>query len=187
MKSRYVAFTQQPYCCVPASLQMVMHRRNIPLVEQEGIGYALGLTVPEEESHLFNKVHTGKKPLAGWGTQVYKPEFDINKALKKLGIPFQVRIHTIDYLESAEKLKKLLSDCQKADGDALLCFENSVLWKRDHKNGHVVVFDRIEGEDVWVVDPSRSLPKHHRISVNRLYQAMLEHGSKKSAGAWEIF
>lgn len=187
MKSRYTAFTQQPYCCVPASLQIVMYRRGIPLIDQEDIGYELGLTVPEEDKHFFNKVRTGEKPPAGWGTQIYNPKYDINKALAKLDIPFKVRIHTIDYLQSSQKLKKFLQDAQKADGDVLLCFENSVLWKRDTKNGHVVVFDGLESDDVWVVDPSRSFPKHHKVSVNKLYQAMLEHGSKKSAGAWEIF
>ncbi len=46
--SRYIPFSQQPYCCVPTSIQMVMYRHNIPLVPAEELGYHLGLTVPKD-------------------------------------------------------------------------------------------------------------------------------------------
>lgn len=187
MKSRYIAFTQQPYCCAPTSLQMVMYRRNIPLIDQEDIGYELGLIVPEEDKHFFGRVRTGERPPAGWGTQIYRPQFNINKALKRLNVPFQVRIHSIDKFETAEKLKKFLQDAQKANGDVLLCYENSIIWDRENKSGHVVVFDYIEGDDVWVVDPNAKDPKRHKIPIQILYKAMLEHGVKRSAGCWEIF
>lgn len=65
MKSRYIPFTQQEYCCVPACIQMVMYKNSIPLVSQEDIGNALGLTVPEEDAYLFKSPQTGEKPRAG--------------------------------------------------------------------------------------------------------------------------
>jgi hypothetical protein len=43
--SRYVPFTQQPACCVPTCIQMVMYKNDIPLIPSEEIGYPLGLIV----------------------------------------------------------------------------------------------------------------------------------------------
>jgi len=187
MKSRYTAFTQQSYCCVPACLQMVMYRRELPLIEQEVLGFELGLTVPKEDIHMFNKVRTGKKPPAGWGTQISRPEFSIDKALKRLNVPLQARIHTIDYIESAQMLRKFLEDSQAAGGDTLLCFNYGKLWDKDTDSGHVCVFDRIDGDSVWIIDPGRNAPKHREVPLDKLYEAMVAHGSSKSAGAWEIY
>src|SRR5690348_16786908 len=100
MTSRYIPFTQQPYCCVGACLQMVMYRRGIPLLPQEDISYAFGLTVPAADAHLFKKVYTGPKPASGWGTRIEHPDFEINKALQALKIPLKVDFYKSDKLKS---------------------------------------------------------------------------------------
>ena len=69
---KYVPITEQPYCCVPACIQMILLRRGIPLKSQEEIGYNLGLIVPQRYKNLFGKVRTGKRPKDGWGTQTGK-------------------------------------------------------------------------------------------------------------------
>ena len=88
--SRYVPFTQQAYCCVPTSILMIMYRNGMPLIPAEELGYHLGLTVPPEDSHLFYKVRVSNTPpsLAGYGTQIYNPDYEPNKVFRELGIPF---------------------------------------------------------------------------------------------------
>src|SRR4051812_21672916 len=113
-KSRYVPFTQQKFCCVPTCLTMVMYRHGIPLQPAEDIAYALGLTVPEEDVWLFDRVRTGERPSAGWGTQIYKPEFEINKVLGEIKIPLHVDVDT--EIKSVEELKTKLQAVQDADG-----------------------------------------------------------------------
>lgn len=185
-KSRYIPFTQQRYLCVPTCLQMIMYRHGIPLQSAEDIGYALGLTVPEDDLRLFSegKARTGERPSAGWGTQIYKPEFEINKVLRSLDIPLHVDVDTD--VTSPQNLRGKLQKVQDADGDALVCFDWGKLWDRDERAGHLSVFDRLDGEDIWIVDPERNSPKHRKVSLQKLYEAIRFHGPKNSAGVWVI-
>src|SRR5581483_7002705 len=108
MESRYIPFTQQPYCCVPACIQMVMYKNEIPLQPQEDIGYELGLTVPEESAHLFKRVHTEPPKTGIWGTQIGESKYDINAAFKRLKIPMEVTIKHISEIESPQALNEQL-------------------------------------------------------------------------------
>jgi len=186
MTKKYIPLTQQRYCCVPTCLQMVMYRRGIPLQPAEDIAYALGLTVPEEDARLFSKVRTGERPPAGWGTQIYKPEFEINKVLKEINIPLRVGVDTD--IKSVEELRTKLQAVQDADGDALLCFDYGKLWDEDFTGGHVCVFDGLDddGESVWMVDPERNVPKHRKASLQKLFEAIDFHGPANSCGIWPI-
>lgn len=181
---KYVPLTQQKYCCVPACLSMVMYRHNIPLISIEDLGYALGLTVPEEDSWLFSGARNGERPPAGWGTRINEPEFEINKVLRKLNIPLEVLIDKS--IASIEDLRSHLHAVQDVNSDALLCFDYGTLWDLDVKNGHVCVFDRIDGDDVWLIDPERNVPKHRKTSLVKLFAAMDFHGAENTCGIWSI-
>ncbi len=85
----YIPLTQQPFCCVSTCIQMILLRRGLPLYSQEEIGYELGLVVPKEYANLFQKVRTGKKPSAGWGTQINKPNYSLNNFFLKYKIPLK--------------------------------------------------------------------------------------------------
>jgi len=182
MQSRYVPLTQQRYCCVPTSLLMVMYRHGLPLLPQDELGYALGLTVPEEDVSLFSKARTGMKPLSGWGTQIQNPKFEINKVLASLDIPLQVDVRKD--IKSIAELRKMLETIAKKDGDALLCFDYGMLWNEDRRGGHVAVFDHLEGGDVWIVDPLPNVPKLRRASLTQLFRAIDFHGPQNSCGVW---
>lgn len=177
---------QQPYCCVPACFQTVMYKSGIPLLPQDELAYEMGLTVPEEDSHLFSKVHTGKKPSSGWGTQIQKKEFNPNTVFPKLGIPLRIEQSFIKDFKDLEGLRSLLTDIQKEDGDALLCFDYGKLWDLPRKGGHVCVFDRIEGDNVYLVDPERNVPKYRQASLEKLFKAMNFHGDDNSTGVWKV-
>lgn len=160
---------------------MVMYRNGIALIEQEDLGYELGLIVPEKAKKYFNRVRTGTEPPAGWGTQIRIPEYSLDNAFSKLGVPLESRIHTVEYIKSVDMLKKFFEDTLKDDADALVCF------KSDSGNGgHVCVFDYMEGNNVWLVDPNIERPRHRKIDIAELYQRMVDHGASKSAGCWEI-
>src|SRR6187401_2529326 len=89
--TRYVPFTQQSYCCVPTSIQMIMYRNGIPLIPLEELGYRLGLTVPPEDADLFYKPRVSDSPpsTAGYGTQIAKEDFAPNKVFEELDIPLE--------------------------------------------------------------------------------------------------
>lgn len=161
-----------------------MYRRGIPLVASEEIGYELGLTVPAEDAHLFGRARISERPSAGWGTQIYKPEFEINSALMRMSIPLHVDVGAM--FDSQDGLLEELQRIQNTDGDALLCFDYGKLWREADHGGHVCVFDRLEGEDIWLVDPERNVPKHRKVGIATLFEAVDFHGSINSAGVWEI-
>lgn len=183
-RSRYIPFNQQPYCCVPASLQTVMYRRGIPLVAQETLGNALGLTVPETEASHFNRVRTGPKPPAGWGTRISEPEFEINKALSSLAIPLHIELHK--ELRSPEELSEKLNRIQQAQDDALVCFDYGVLWDKNVRGGHVCVVDWIAEDAVGLIDPLPDAPKFRQTTVEKLFRAIDLHGPDLSCGVWEV-
>ena len=182
--SKYVPFTQQRFCCVPASLSMVMYRQGIPLIPQEDLAYALGLTVPEDLIDLFGKARTGKKPSAGWGTRINEPEFEINMVLKGLGIPLSINADT--HIKIVDELRTKLQNVQDADGDALICFDYGTLWNEDVNAGHVCVFDHLEGDSVWLVDPLPQAAKLRKTTIAQLLKAIDFHGSHNSCGIWVI-
>lgn len=186
MTYRYVPFVQQPYCCVAACFQIVMYRHNIPLIPQEELAYKLGLTVPQEDAHLFLQVRTGEKPASGWGTQISKAEYRPNKIFAELKIPLRMEQFFLKDFVTIEGLRRVLQDIQTEDGDALLCFDYGKLWDLSKKGGHVCVFDRIEGDTVYIIDPERNVPKFRSVDISKLFKAMNFHGDANSTGVWKI-
>lgn len=187
MKHRYIPFTQQPYLCVAACFQMIMYRHNLPLVAQEELAYEMGLTVPEKDVYLFEKARTGAKPSAGWGTQIQKDEYSPSSVFSKFNIPLSFkRIGAADF-KNPEGLRELLQNAQAEDADAVLCFDYGKLWDIVPSNGgHVCVFDRIEGDNVHIIDPERSVPKYRTTTITKLFDAMDFHGDNNATGVWLI-
>ena len=193
--SRYIPFTQQPYCCVPTAIQMVMYRRGIPLIPAEELGYHLGLTVPEKVNYFFWRTRTGKRrpsslrPVAGYGTRIYEGKYDPNKVFKKLGIPLAMKLRPITRFGKFASFKKYLSDLSGQDLDVLMCFHHGTLANDPSRdNGHVVVLDRTYPKDqkIRFVDPERRGPKWKVCSMQKMYVAMKAHPNPKVAGFWEL-
>jgi hypothetical protein len=193
--SRYIPFSQQPYCCVPTSIQMVMYRHSIPLIPAELLGYYLGLTVPKEAAGFFWNVNVGKRPaskmrpIAGYGTMIYEKKFEPNKVFKKLNIPLRMELRAIDSFKSFNDFKKYLLGLSRKDFDVLLCFHHGTLVNDPAKdNGHVVVLDKIypKKSEIRFVDPTRG-PKWKIFSMKKMYEAMKAHTSAKTGGFWELY
>lgn len=187
--SRYVPFTQQDWCCVPTSIQIVMYRLGIPLLPAEEIGFHIGLTVPPDQVNLFYDVRTSDEPptAAGYGTQISTPGFGLNDAFKKLDIPLSFNMRPISSITDAAELVDVLRNVEAADSDALLCFNHGhVNGKYEPFSGHVTVFDRVIDGKVRIVDASWKQPKWRFIDSERLYEALRLHGDENSGGIWHL-
>lgn len=193
--SRYIPLTQQPYCCVPTSIQMIMYRRGIPLIPAEELGYHLGLTVPKDSVQHFWHTRTGKRrptplrPIAGYGTRIYEKNYDPNKVFKKLDIPLILGLKPIRNFKNFIQFKKYLMELNKQDFDVLMCFHHGTLANDPTRNnGHVVVLDRMYPAKgvMRFVDPERHGPKWKIVSMRKMYEAMKAHPNDKIAGFWEF-
>ena len=181
---RYIPITEQRYCCVPACIQMILLRRNISLKSQEEIGYDLGLTVPKKDKKLFKKVRIGKKPGAGWGTQVGKPAYSINSFFKKSRINLKEEFF---FLVEPIRIKQFLKENLNKK-DIIVCFNYQRLYnKAGDATGHVSVIENIKGNYLNLIDPEYNVPKHRRVSLKKLSEAIKLHGKEKRAGFWVIF
>ena len=88
--SRYVPLTQQPYCCVPTSIQMVMLRHGLPLVPAELMAHHLDVIVSPERKWLYYNLRSQKqRPSTGWGTRISEDK-TVNKMFRKLKIPLRM-------------------------------------------------------------------------------------------------
>src|SRR5581483_2769030 len=126
--SRYIPFTQQPSCCVPTCIQMVMYRNGIPLRPAEEIGYHLGLIVRPDQSNLFANVRiAADAPPAGYGIQIHIPEYEPNAAFARMGIPLDFKVEPISGFASADELMERLRAIEKDDLDALVAFNYGAL------------------------------------------------------------
>jgi hypothetical protein len=184
--SRYVPLTQQPYCCVPTCIQIVMAKRRIPLISQEEIGYYLGLTVPKKDSKYFYSARIGKMPKAGYGTQIYKKKYSLNRAFNRLGIRLKASYKLIDDFRTIDTFKKYLKSIEKLD--VLACFDYGALYNTDYHHGHVCVVDKVylNKHSVRLIDPEHNVPKWRTVTIRKLFESMKEHGTGKSAGFWEL-
>jgi len=185
--SRYVPFTQQPSCCVPTCIQMVMYRHGIPLRPAEEIGYHLGLVVAPDRARLFSGVRTStEKPSAGYGIQMHLPEYAPNAAFARLGIPLHFSIEPVSGLSSADELLERLREHEKANHDVIVAFNLEALLDDPALDGvhHACMFDRIVDGRVRLIDPSFHAPKWRIFDAKELFTAMKKHISPEWGGIW---
>lgn len=185
--SRYIPFTQQDWCCVPTSIQMIMYRNGIPLIPAEELGFHLGLTVPPDQTELFYNVRTSKNPpsAAGYGTQIFRPEYNPDNVFQELGIPLGFSMKLAADFDNEEALLAELRGIEQQNSDALLCFNHGVIrGKYKPNSGHVVVFDKVIDGKVRIVDASWKHPKWRLVEPSLLLDAMKQHGNKNAGGVW---
>lgn len=185
--TRYVPFTQQRSCCLPASLSTVMYKLNIPLLPQELLGYHLGLIVSPENKKLFWNARTGKKPPAGYGTRAKLRKYSINTIFKKLEIPLKVIDHPVADFDM-KSFVTFIDRSVRKNRDLLVCLNSGILNnKKDDNSGHICVVDRIYPlkKEVRIIDPSFKSPKWRVIKISKLKRAMELHPTK-GGGFWEL-
>lgn len=188
--SRYVPLTQQPYCCVPASIQIIMYKLGLPLTPQEALGYHLGLVVPPEDKEVFWRVRVSHTPpsAAGYGTQIQKAQYDPNKAFQKLHISLTFSRKLIDTFVTVGEVRSYLRRVEKEDQDVIACFKYGVLYDTDQTAGHASVFDHYlsNTDEVRLIDPAPRVAKWRVVPMEKFFRALKEHGPDNSGGFWEI-
>lgn len=166
---------------------MVMYKNGIPLLPAEELGYHLGLTVHPDKAKFFHNVRTSETPPStGYGCQIYLPEYEPNKVFNELGIPLALTEKPIAKIRSAKELLEILGNIEKENSDALLCFNHGALIDDPARDwGHIVVFDRAIDGQLRIIDPSPDHPKWRLVTPEKMFEAMVIHGKRKSAaGVW---
>ncbi len=181
-KLSYKPITQEPYCCVPACISMVLDRRKIKHASQEEIGYELGLTVPKKDAHLFRKVRTGKTPISGYGTQVQKKKYSINNYFSRNKINLKEKYFPAERIKN---IRKFILENLESGNDMIVCFDNKKLYNVGI-GGHVSLIGKIGNGFVILIDPERGVPKRRKVEIRKLVNAMKFHGKKKRGGFWMI-
>ncbi len=161
---------------------MILERRGIKYGSQEEIGYGLGLTVPKKKAHLFLKVRTGKKPIAGYGTQVSKRKYSINHFFERNKINLKETYYPIDKIKN---IKKFIIKNLAKHNDLMVCFNNKKLY-RSGDHGHVSLIQSINNKTVSLIDPEKDVPKKRKVKLSRLIESIKYHGVKKRGGFWLI-
>lgn len=164
---------------------MILYRNHIPLLPAEELGYHLGLVVPPDDKNLFYDVRiSDSRPPAGYGTQIQDPAYNPNVVFRKLGIPLSFRIISSNEIKDADDLLLQLRNVLENDGDAGLCLDWNVLHDKGGGTcGHLVLFDRIIGDKIRIIDPESNQPKWQLFDIQILYKALKKH-APFSGGIW---
>jgi|SRR3989344_2389819 len=178
--TRYVPLTQQPACCTPASISIVMLRLGIPLISQELLGYHLGLVVNKKIKNLFWNMRTGKKPGAGYGTRISKKEYNANLVFKKLKIPLKATEYSLEDFRGRKDVVSFISDGIRENRDFVVFLKNGILNDNKKINGHACVIDRIYPAKniIRLIDPSAKQAKWREFKIDKFIKAVKLHPTK---------
>ncbi len=181
---KYQIITEKEYCCVPAVLQMIQGRRGLNFKTQDQIGYELGLKVPPDLVHLFEKVRTGSEPLNGYGTQTSKDEFSIRKYFVRNNLPLKL---TKVFPTSLHELSESLLSSLRNDADVIICYNSQSLFE----DGDIEHVSLIQGfhllkNEILVVDPAIGVPKIRKAQLERLLQAITKDSISGNCGLWIV-
>jgi len=152
----YKPFHQLPFCCVPATLQWVLYRRKIDIMDQETIGVALGLRIPKKFSKFFQnkKIKFIVNKSSEAGTQILKSRYSIGNFLKKFNIPLKIS-HLYNF-KKEEDLKKFLLKNLKNRNDIILRYNNKIFKSKKYSGfGHfgVIADFKEKSKKVLIGDP----------------------------------
>ncbi len=183
MKLRYIPFTQQRYCCLPTCIQMILYKNGYKLYSQEQIGRDLYLTVPPEETYMFDKIRTWEKPKAWRWTQARKKWYTMNDFFRKKKINLKEKLY---FFDSVKEAKKFLVEQIKLDNDILACFNYNKLYGEWNNWGHLSLVDSMKWEEVILIDPAENTPKIRKVKLDNLIKAMIFHWIENSWWFWLI-
>ncbi len=152
------------------------------MFSQEEIGYYFGLTAPKEYKKLLPKARTGKKPSAGWGTQVNKNEYSINNFFRKQKIPLKEVYFPVSKIKN---VKEWITRQIRSNNDIIVCFNYGRLYG-DNGQGHVSILDSLSDNYVTLIDPEHNVPKYRKVKLKKLVKSMKLHGERNRGGFWLI-
>jgi len=125
---KYSHIPQKPYCCVPACVQMILQRRDLPILSQDIIAYEFGVILPMKDKHLLSKSYTGRKPRSGWGTRIDIKKYSLTEFFKKHKFPLKEKFYSAEDFLTGENFKEFLLKEIKMKSDLLICFNYPLLY-----------------------------------------------------------
>lgn len=181
---KYKPQTEKEYCCVPAVLQMIQQRRDIPYAIQDEIGYRLGLIVPKDKVHLFTKVRTGKMPKGGWGTQTSKKRYSINSYFTQHNIPLKFKIYRIGEIKD---LSVFITQNFKVNNDCIICYNSQILFHSGDRE-HVSLIQSIDTDknELLIIDPAKGVSIIRKTTIIQLVKACYSEEAENQYGIWVI-
>lgn len=165
----YIPLVQQPLCCFACSVQWVLLRRNLKLIDQEEIAQYFGLEIPKKSVKYFTrkiKVTSNRK---NYGTKSEKQYNNMNRFFAKYKIPLKAKSFRVSKVNDPQLL---ISENIKKGNDIITIYHQRGIDKRRYNIGHVVVIAEIDGDMAIVGDPSRTSPKFWRVKLRKLVNAM---------------
>lgn len=179
---KYKKVNQKPYCCVGACMEMILNRNNIKNNGQVEIACKLGLTVPEEYKNDYPTAIIGKKPEAGYGTQIQKNQYSINSFFDTNNINLKEEYHFITDLDIAKNFL-----IENKDYDIMICCHCATLYDSpDADWGHMLLFENIDNNNnIILLDPSAKR-NYETISLEKLLKSISIHKKENGAGFYLI-
>lgn len=170
----YRPIPQLPYCCVPATLQWILYRRGLDILDQESIGATLGLLLPLKAKTIFKNndiVFTDDVPTTGYGTQIELAKYSIANFFSHHNLPLTISELIIP--KSSSDVAELLIKHLSLDDDVILRYNNKITRLPDQKSyGHFSVIAQFdsESEQVTIGDPEP--PFFKTVSIEQIITAI---------------
>lgn len=155
-----------PYCCVPATLQWILYRHKLDILDQETIGVELGLRLPIKTKSIFkhkNIKFFNNNSKIKFGTQIEKKKFSINKFFKKYN--FNLKISKLNYFSDTEKLEKFIIKNITNNYDIILRYYNG-------KCGHFSLITAYNKKLKQAVIGDPEGPFFRTMSLNKILSSM---------------
>ena len=169
---KYTPIYQLPYCCVPATLQWILYRHGLNILDQETIGAELGLQLPLKGQKLFTNpaiIFTDEKPERGYGTQIHLPQYSIQKFFQNRTIPLQ--ISELYNFNSIKDWSDFIVANLQNDHDLILRFHTGIFGE-EKSNGHLGVIAAYDDNNQMITIGDPEMPFFREIPLEKLMLGM---------------
>lgn len=168
----YRPFYQLPYCCVPATIQWILYRRDLDILDQESIGAELGLRLPEKGRSKFEHPQIKflrTEPRGGYGTQIEKKRYSINKFFRSHSIPLSISEQFVP--KSKETLIDRFLLEQELNNDVILRYHTGI-YGTEKSYGHFSLLIDYDGKNDAFTVGNPELPFFRALSTEKLLIAI---------------
>ena len=185
-QARYIPIKQQPYCCMQSCFQMIMARRDIPLVSQAVMATMMGLVVPPKDKDKFPDARVSDVP--PYGTIIMSDAMMPSEVFKKLHIPLVATLVRIDEFDGEDDISDYLVDKLNDGVDLMVGVQIGKLYGNTLPYSHSLLVDSYNPESsmVRLVDPEPNMPQCLDVSLPTLIDAMEELGARNWGGFIEV-
>lgn len=174
LKKPYRPIQQLPYCCVPATLQWILYRRGLDILDQESIGATLGLRLPLKAQSIFKNtdiLFTDVVPATGYGTQIELEKYSTANFFAKNNIPLTISGLIICASDSA--VAELLTTHLSLDDDIIIRYNNHITRPPDQKSyGHFSVITHFDSTTNQVIIGDPEPPFFKTVSLAQITTAI---------------